>query len=93
MTVVSKTQVATSDSAVYDKAENRVQLIGHVTLSDGQNVTKGDKLTYDLKTSMATIDTGGAKSGRVHGQFTPNSGADPTKQAEPGKPADLKKPK
>ncbi len=79
VTVISKTQVATSDSAVYDKVQNKVQLIGHVTLSDGQNVTKGDKLTYDLKTSEATIDTANPKSGRVHGQFLPNAGADPTK--------------
>ncbi len=78
VTVVSKTQVATGDNATYDKAENRVQLIGHVTLSDGQNVTKGDKLTYDLKTSQATIDTG-SKAGRVHGQFLPSGGNDPTK--------------
>ena len=56
----------------YDKAEDKVWLIGHVTLSDGQNVTKGDKLTYDLKTGQATIDPG-AKSGRVHGQFIQNS--------------------
>jgi lipopolysaccharide export system protein LptA len=76
VTVVSKTQVATGDSAVYDKAENRVLLIGHVTLSDGQNVTKGDRLTYDLKTSQATIDTN-AKSGRVHGQFIPSGGDQP----------------
>ena len=77
---MSKTQVATGDSGVYEKAANRVQLIGNVTLSDGPNVTKGDKLTYDLKTGVATVDTGGSKSGRVHGQFTPNAGA------EPGKP-------
>ena len=79
VTVISKTQVATSDNAVYDKLENKVQLLGHVTLSDGQNITKGDKLTYDLKTSQATIDTAGSKSGRVHGQFLPNAGADTTK--------------
>ena len=78
MTVISKTQVATSDSASYDKAEDKVWLIGHVTLSDGQNVTKGDKLTYDLKTGQATVDTN-AKSGRVHGQFVPKSSADATK--------------
>jgi lipopolysaccharide export system protein LptA len=78
VTVVSKTQVATGDNATYDKVENKVQLIGNVTLSDGQNVTKGDRLTYNLKTSQATIDTS-AKSGRVHGQFIPNSSASPTK--------------
>ena len=78
VTVISKTQVATGDSGSYDKAENKVWLIGHVTLSDGQNVTKGDKLTYDLKTGQATVDTN-AKSGRVHGQFIPNSSGDAAK--------------
>ncbi len=72
VTVVSKTQVATGDKGVYEKAADRVQLIGHVTLTDGPNVTKGDKLTYDLKTGQATVETSGGKSGRVHGQFTPN---------------------
>ena len=75
VTVISKTQVATGDRGSYDKAEDKVWLIGHVTLSDGQNVTKGDKLTYDLKKGLATIDTS-AKSGRVHGQFVPKSNAD-----------------
>jgi lipopolysaccharide export system protein LptA len=78
VTVVSKTQVATGDNGSYDKVEGKVRLIGHVTLSDGQNVTKGDKLTYDLKSGQATVDTS-AKSGRVHGQFVPKSGADATK--------------
>src|SRR5271157_4119985 len=79
VTVVSKTQVATGDNGTYDKLQAKVLLIGNVTLSDGQNVTKGDKLTYDLKTGQATIDTNGGKSGRVHGQFTPNNGAEPAK--------------
>jgi lipopolysaccharide export system protein LptA len=78
VTVISKTQVATGDSGSYDKAEDKVWLIGHVTLSDGQNVTKGDKLTYDLKNGQATVDTS-AKSGRVHGQFVPKSNADAAK--------------
>jgi lipopolysaccharide export system protein LptA len=78
VTVVSKTQVATGDNGSYDKAESKVFLIGHVTLSDGPNVTKGDKLTYDLKTGQATIDTD-TKSSRVHGQFTPASGANQAK--------------
>ena len=78
VTIISKTQVATGDSASYDKTENKVWLIGHVTLSDGQNVTKGDKLTYDLKTAQATVETN-AKSGRVHGQFIPNSSSDAAK--------------
>ncbi len=79
VTVVSKTQVATGDSGIYDKTQDKVFLIGHVTLTDGPNVTKGDKLTYDLKGGQATIDTNGVKAGRVHGQFTPNNAAEPAK--------------
>jgi lipopolysaccharide export system protein LptA len=78
VTVLSKTQVATGDNGSYDKAEDKVWLIGHVTLSDGQNVTKGDKLTYDLKNGQAIVDTS-AKSGRVHGQFVPKSNTDAAK--------------
>jgi len=71
VTVISKTQVATGDRGSYDKAQNKVWLIGNVTLSDSGNVTKGDKLTYDLTTGQATVDTGAA--GRVKGLFIPGS--------------------
>lgn len=75
VTVISKTQTATGDSAVYDKPQNRVQLIGNVTLSDGPNVTKGDKLTYDLATGQAHVETKPTqgKPGRVWSQFVPGS--------------------
>jgi lipopolysaccharide export system protein LptA len=92
VTVISKTQVATGDSGSYDKAEDKVRLIGHVTLSDGQNVTKGDKLTYDLKSGQAIVDTS-AKSGRVHGQFIPKSSADAAKSGADATKADPAKPK
>jgi lipopolysaccharide export system protein LptA len=84
VTVLSKTQTATGDSAVYDKPQNKVWLKGHVTLSDGGNVTKGDKLTYDLTSGQATVDTGGT-SGRVTGLFIPGSGdgAAPAKPKAP----------
>ena len=75
VTVISKNQVATGDSATYDQTEKKIWLIGHVTLSDGANVTKGDKLVYDLASGRATIDTG-ATGGRVHGLFVPGSGGD-----------------
>ena len=72
VTVVSKTQVATGDTGSYDKEQNKVWLIGHVTLSDGGNVTKGDRLVYDLTSGQATVDNG-KTSGRVHGVFIPGS--------------------
>ncbi len=70
--VVSKTQVATGDSASYDKAQNKVWLIGNVTLSDSGNVTRGDKLTYDLATGEATVENGPVAK-RVKGVFIPGS--------------------
>jgi lipopolysaccharide export system protein LptA len=84
VTVVSKTQVATGDRGVYDKVENKVWLIGNVTLSDGGNVTKGDKLTYDLTTGQAVVEVGHSTQ-RVHGQFLPSSndnGADKSTSAK-----------
>ncbi len=77
VTVISKTQVATGDTAIYDQVQRKVWITGHVTLSDGANVTKGDKLVYDLASGRATIDDSGASGGRVHGVFTPGSGGDP----------------
>jgi lipopolysaccharide export system protein LptA len=85
VTVVSKTQVATGDRGIYDKTENKVWLLGNVTLSDGGNVTKGDKLTYDLTSGQAVVEVGHSTQ-RVHGQFIPSSNDNngPDKSA-PGK--------
>ena len=87
VTVISKTQVATGDRGSYDKEQNKVWLFGNVTLSDSGNVTKGDKLTYDLTSGEAVVDVG-TTSSRVHGQFIPGSsnGADtPDKSPAPKK--------
>ena len=82
--IFSKTQTATGDSASYDKLENKFWIIGNVTLSDGPNVTKGDKLTYDLTTAHATVETGGAKGkARVQSQFIPGSSSSPEVKARP----------
>ncbi len=97
VTVVSKTQTATGDSAMYDKPQNKVWLIGNVTLSDGPNVTKGDKLTYDLTSGEAHVETKSTqgKPGRVWSQFVPGSTSadaspEPTQSANAAKPASAK---
>jgi len=70
VTVHSKTQTATADSGAYDKGRNDVVLSGHVVLTDGRNITKGDRLVYDLTTGQAAVQGG---SSRVHGVFLPGS--------------------
>jgi lipopolysaccharide export system protein LptA len=87
VTVISKTQVATGDRGSYDKDQNKVWLFGNVTLSDSGNVTKGDKLTYDLTTGEAVVEVD-KSSERVHGQFIPGStGGDATDKSAPKKDA------
>jgi lipopolysaccharide export system protein LptA len=72
VTITAKDQIGTGDSGVYDKAENKVFLSGHVTLSQGANVTKGERLVYDLNTNQAVVLGGGnAQGGRVRSVFTP----------------------
>jgi lipopolysaccharide export system protein LptA len=67
VTIVSKDQIGTGDSGVYEKAENKVYLLGNVTLTQGPNVTKGDKLIYDLTTRQAVV------TGRVRSMFIPSN--------------------
>jgi lipopolysaccharide export system protein LptA len=97
VTVVSKTQAATSDNAVFDRANNQVIMTGNVALNDGPNITRGEKLTYNTVTGVANVETN--KGGRVQGFFVPNSaeagkpgatpaaGAKPAAGATPAKPA------
>ena len=72
VTIITKTQVATGDRGAYDKDQNKVWLVGNVTLSASGNVTKGDELTYDLTTGEAVVEVG-KTSARVHSQFISGS--------------------
>lgn len=80
VTVVSKTQAATSDNAEFDRANNLVIMTGNVALNDGPNVTRGEKLIYNTTTGIANV-----QGGRVQGLFVPNSGD--AGKTEAGKPA------
>jgi len=92
VTIVSKTQVATGDNATFDRVANKVFLIGNAALSDGPNVTRGERIVYDLNTSIANVET--APGGRVKALFVPGSNAEGDKadgkgdgKAKPPKPA------
>jgi lipopolysaccharide export system protein LptA len=86
VTIVSKDQIGTGDSGIYEKSENKVYLIGNVTLTQGPNVTKGDKLTYDLNTNQAAV------TGRVRSMFLPSGGTGDAKEPRPARPDGAPKP-
>ena len=67
VTITSQDQVGTGDRGWYERAENKVYLIGNVSLSQGPNIAKGEKLVYDLTTGQAQI------LGRVSSLFVPGS--------------------
>ena len=71
VTVVSKTQTATGNDAVFDRVANKVIMTGNVALSDGPNITRGEKLIYDTQTGVANVET--KPGGRVQGFFVPGS--------------------
>src|SRR3954454_3092089 len=85
VTVVSKTQTATGDNAVYDKANNRVIVTGNVALANGPNVMRGERIVYDLDSGVANVDS---KTGeRVKALIMPGSGnpdGKPKAAAAPG---------
>ena len=83
VTLVSKDQIGTGDHGTYDRDDNKVTLTGNVTLSQGPNVTRGDRLVYDLTSGQAQVFSG-KTNGRVSSIFTPGS-QDPTQPA--GAPA------
>ncbi len=87
VTILSKDQIGTGDSGVYDRSENKVYLIGNVTLTEGGNVTKGDKLTYDLATKEAIV-TGG----RVRSLFLTDSQSGAGKEPRTSRSAGIAKP-
>jgi lipopolysaccharide export system protein LptA len=68
--ILDKEQVATGDHGVYENATDIMTLTGNVALSKGQNVTKGQKLVYNLGTGVANVDAG--TSGRVSSTFVPS---------------------
>jgi lipopolysaccharide export system protein LptA len=70
VTLISKDQIATGDSGIYEKTANKVYLDGNVSLTQGPNVTKGDHIVYDVNTHQAVV------TGHVRSMFLPNSESD-----------------
>ena len=71
VTVVSKDQIATSDNATFDRVANKVVLTGNAALSQCQNVTRGERIVYDLNTGVANVEP--TPGGRVKALIVPGS--------------------
>jgi lipopolysaccharide export system protein LptA len=81
-TIVSKDQIAVGNQGVYDKETNRMILTGNVALTQNGNVTKGEKLVYDLNTGVAVVEAA-PNSGRVKSLLVPNSNDDKGNSKQP----------
>lgn len=72
VTILSQDQVATGDQATYDRARGEMVITGDVALSQGQNVTRGERLVYDIDRGVANVEAGATQ--RVRGLFVPGGG-------------------
>jgi lipopolysaccharide export system protein LptA len=73
--VRSNDQLASADNAVVDMQKQEALLSGDVTISQGDNVIKGCKLSIDLATNYAKLEPcqNASKSGRVIMMINPKS--------------------
>ena len=76
VSVLSSQQSITAEKMVYDADKDTVTFLTRVVISDCENVQRGERVVYDVKTGRATVDAG--PTGRVQGVFTP--GGDDKKQ-------------
>jgi lipopolysaccharide export system protein LptA len=72
VSVVNGTQTMTSNTMVYDAIGKIVTLTGNAVVADGPNVQRGELMTYNTETGIATI-INPTPGGRVQGVFTPGS--------------------
>ena len=74
VTVVSPSETAKGDFAVYDLNEGLITMVGNVRLERGGSFLSGGRLTIDLDTGRAVMDGGirgvNQSGGRVTGRFT-----------------------
>jgi len=75
VTVVSPSETAKGDFAVYDLDQGLITMVGNVRLERGGSFLSGARLTIDLDSGRAVMDGGGLRGvnqggGRVSGRFT-----------------------
>lgn len=81
--VTQKGQTASGNLGVFDMKSNTVTLTGHVVMTEGKNVLRGDKLVVNLTSGVSRIESGRHGHGRVEGLFVP-SGSGPSAKSPLG---------
>jgi lipopolysaccharide export system protein LptA len=74
--VTQKEQTASGEIGVFDMQANTVTLTGHVVMTQGKNMLRGDRLVVDLTNGVSRVESGKNGQGRVQGLFLPG-GAPP----------------
>ncbi len=71
-------ETAQGNRGIYHVDQKQIQLVGNVVLTRGQNVLKGDRLDYDLRTQKSLLSSSASavpgvsgSGGRVKGVFIP----------------------
>ncbi|MBE7217982.1 MAG: OstA family protein [Caulobacteraceae bacterium] len=83
---VTPTETAKGDHGTYLAADDSITLTGNVVLTQGKNVSTGDKVVMHQKTGQAVLTAG--QKGRTRAVIYPNEPAPaPGQPAAPGKPA------
>ncbi len=85
VTVTQKDQTATGDSGVFDMRANTITLIGNVTVSQGANIMRGERLTVDLTSGVSRVESGKNKVQLMIQQDSATPGT-PDKPGTPGVP-------
>jgi lipopolysaccharide export system protein LptA len=85
--ILQKDQTATGELGTFDMKANTVTLSGGVTMTQGQNVLRGDRLIVDLTSGVSRVESGKNGQGRVQGLFLPGSAGPDLKPGGAGLPA------
>jgi lipopolysaccharide export system protein LptA len=84
--ILQKDQTATGELGTFDMKANTVTLSGGVTMTQGQNVLRGDRLIVDLTSGVSRVESGKNGQGRVQGLFLPGSAGPDLKPGGTGLP-------
>lgn len=78
----SPSETAQGERGVYDVDAAKIQIVGSVVLTRGNNVIRGSRLTLDLITGKSRMEGGGPTGGQTGGKqrvkalFVPSSGSE-----------------